>query len=158
MSHNHPSEIFSALTAEHSALVNFIALLEREQGMLVENSTDRLPAVSEQKSIDALRLNKLGEARRSLLRNNIPELSVDAIHAWLTVHGPQSLAVWQEIRALAERAQQINRTNGELIQMKLRHNQQLLTVLNSSVNKANIYGPDGQQNLSLGSGRSLGSG
>lgn len=158
MSHNDPSEVFAALTAERAALVNFIALLEREQGMLVENSTDQLLELSEQKSTDALCLNELAEARRCLLRKNIPGLSADAIHAWLAAHSPQGLAVWQEICVLAERAQQINRTSGELIQMKLRHNQQSLAVLTNAVNKANLYGPDGQPSLSLGSGRSLGSG
>lgn len=158
MSHTPSAAVFAALTAEHTAQVSFIALLEREQAMLVENSTDELLALSDRKATDALRLNELAEARRSLLRKNIPELSIDAIHAWLQTHGTQSLAVWQEIRALAEHAQQINRTNGELIRMKLRHNQQSLTLLNNAVNKANLYGPDGQKNLSLGNGRSLGSG
>jgi len=152
------SQLLAALTAEHTALLNFVALLEREQGMLVENSTDRLLELSEQKSTDALSLNELAETRRSLLQKKIPEFSVDTIHAWLAAHNPQGLAVWHEVLALAERAQQLNRTNGELIQMKLRHNQQSLAVLSNAVNKANLYGPDGQPSFSPGSGRSLGSG
>lgn len=152
------SQLLAALTAEHAALVSFIALLEREQGMLMENRTDQLLELSEQKSTAALGLNEITEARRSLLQKNLPQLSADAIQAWLTAHNPQGLTVWHEILALAERAQQLNRLNGELIQMKLRHNQQSLTVLSNAVNKANLYGPDGQSSLSLGSGRSLGSG
>ena len=152
------SQLLAALTAEHAALVSFIALLEREQGMLVENRTDQLLELSEQKSTAALGLNEITEARRSLLQKNLPQLSADAIQAWLTAHNPQGLAVWHGILALAERAQQLNRLNGELIQMKLRHNQQSLAVLSNAVNKANLYGPDGQSSLSLGSGRSLGSG
>lgn len=140
------------------ALLDFVALLEREQGMLVENRTDQLLELSEQKSTDALGLNELAETRRSLLQKSIPELSIDTIHTWLAAHNPQGLPVWHEILALAERAQQLNRTNGELIQMKLRHNQQSLAVLSNAVNKANLYGPDGQPSFSPGSGRSLGSG
>lgn len=150
--------MLSALTAERAALLNFVALLEREQGMLMENLTDQLLELSEQKSTDALGLNQLAETRRALLRKNLPQQGADAIRAWLGTHSPQGLAVWQEILALAERAQRLNQTNGELIQMKLRRNQQLLAVLSNAVNKANLYGPDGQTSFSPGSGRSLGSG
>lgn len=151
-------QLLSVLTAERAALLNFIALLEREQGMLVENLTDQLFELSEQKSTDALNLNELAETRRALLRKNLPQLGADAIRAWLETHSPQALTIWLEILALAERAQRFNQTNGELIQMKLRRNQQLLTVLSNAVNKANLYGPDGQTSFSPGSGRSLGSG
>lgn len=152
------SQLLAALTAEHAALLNFVALLEREQGMLVNNRTDRLLELSEQKTTDALSLNELAETRRNLLQKNIPEFSVNAVHAWLAAHNPQGLAVWHKVLALAERARQLNRTNGELIQMKLRHNQQSLAVLSKAVNKANLYGSNGQPNFSPGSGRSLGSG
>ena len=162
-------QLLSALTAERAALLKFIALLEREQGMLVENLTDQLFELSEQKSTDALDLNKLAETRRALLgtpqsdatpARGAPSggLGADAISAWLKTHSPQGLAIWHEIRTLAERAQRLNQANGELIQMKLRRNQQLLTVLSNAVNKANLYGPDGQTSFSPGSGRSLGSG
>lgn len=152
------TQLQAALAAERAALLSFLSLLEREQEMLVENLTDPLLELSEKKSTDALGLNQLAETRRSLLRKNIPVFSVEAIHAWLRAHSPEGLAVWQEILALAERARQLNHTNGELIQMKLRHNQQTLAVLSNAVNKANLYGPDGQPSFSPGSGRSLGSG
>ena len=151
------SQLLAALTAERAALLSFVGLLEREQGMLVENRTDQLLEQSEQKSNASFGLNELAEARRSLLQENLPKLSADAIHAWLAAHNPQGLAVWHEVLALAERAQQLNRTNGELIQIKLRHNQQSLAVLSNAVKKANLYGPDGQPSFSPGSGRSLGS-
>ena len=151
------SQLLAALTAERAALLSFVGLLEREQGMLVENRTDQLLEQSEQKSNASFGLNELAEARRSLLQGNLPKLSADAIHAWLAAHNPQGLAVWHEVLALAERAQQLNRTNGELIQIKLRHNQQSLAVLSNAVKKANLYGPDGQPSFSPGSGRSLGS-
>lgn len=152
------SPLLAALAAEHAALLSFVTLLEREQGMLVESRIDQLLELSEQKTTDAIGLNELAETRRNLLKKNLPQLSSDAIHAWLAAHNPQSLVIWNEILVLAERAQQLNRINGELIQMKLRHNQQSLTVLSNAVNKANLYGPNGQPSFSPGSGRSLGSG
>lgn len=136
----------------------FIHLLEQEQGLLTENSSEQLLELAEQKSAQAISLNELAESRRNLMQQNIPALSAEAIHAWLEAHSAEGLAIWQEIRTLAKHAQQINNTNGELIQMKLRHNQKSLTVLINAVNKANVYGPDGQTSFSPGSGRSLGSG
>jgi flagella synthesis protein FlgN len=62
------------------------------------------------------------------------------------------------LRALANQAQQLNTTNGELIQSRMRYNQQALGVLfSSSKNASNLYGPDGQANMGS-SGRHLGSG
>lgn len=151
------AQLFNALSAERTALLNFVALLEREQGMLVENQAEQLLDLSVRKSNDAHSLNKLAETRSALLQKNIPQLTVDSIRAWLETHSPDCLPVWEAIITLAKRASQINQINGELIQMKLRHNQQSLTVLSNAVNKANLYGPNGQPSFSPGSGRSLGS-
>lgn len=176
MKQSSTSQLLAALTAEHAALLNFVVLLEREQRMLVENLTDQLLELSEQKSTDTVVLNGLAQERRALLEKNIPKLNVapargkppdarpsggldaDTIHAWLETHCPEGLAIWQKALDLAKRSQQLNRTNGELIQMKLRHNQQSLAVLSNAVNRANLYGPDGQPRFAPGSGRSLGSG
>lgn len=151
-------QLLAALVAERSALLEFVALLEREQGMLVENLADQMTELAEQKSIDALNLNKLGETRRVLFQKILPQADADTIRAWLKTHNPQGLSVWQETLSLAGRARQLNQTNGELIQTKLRRNQQMLAILSHAVNKANLYGPDGQTSFSPGSGRSLGSG
>lgn len=152
------ARLLAALAAEHAALLGFVALLEREQGMLVENLSDQLLELSEKKSGCALDLNRLGQARLALLQEYIPQLDLDSIQAWLQTHSPEGLAIWQKTLELAKRSRQLNLTNGELIQMKLRHNQQSLLVLSNAVNKASLYGPDGQPNFSPGSGRSLGNG
>lgn len=158
MKHPHPSPLLAALNAERTALVKFVSLLEREQGMLMENQNEQLLELAEQKSSDTLELNKLAEARRALLKQHIPQLTAHGVRAWLKSHNPEGLALWEETVALAERAQMLNSANGEVIQMKLRYNQQSLAVLSNAVNKANVYGPDGQTSFSPGSGRSLGSG
>lgn len=151
-------QLLPALADERAALQNFVALLEREQKMLLENLVDQLAKLSESKSASAIGLNELAEKRRIMLQKSLPQLDADTIRTWMETHSPQCLAIWREILALAGHAQQLNRTNGELIQMKLRRNQQLLTALSNAVNKANLYGPDGQSSFSQGSGRSLGSG
>lgn len=148
----------AALSAERTALLGFIALLEREQATLIENRSDELPTLSEQKNAHALKLSQLADASRELLKQAIPKLNAEAVVSWLGTHCPAELTSWQDIVALTQRAKQLNQINGELIQMKLRRNQQTLTVLINAVNKADVYGRNGQPDFSPGSGRTLGSG
>lgn len=152
------SQLITALTTERAALQQFVALLEQEQALLLENSTEALLALSEHKSEQALTLNEMAEERRAQLKKIIPELTIPALQDWLASHTPQGLSLWTELRHMAEQAQHLNSINGELILMKLRHNQQTLNVLNNAANKANVYGPDGQTTFSPSSGRSLGNG
>ncbi len=158
MKHSSNLQLLAALNAELEALQNFVGFLEREQGMLLESNSDPLFELSEQKSDYAVELNKLAQARCQLLQENIPELNATNIRAWLEVYYPQGLSLWEQIFALAAQAQRLNQTTGELIQMRLRHNQQLLAALSKAANKANLYGANGRANFSAGSGRSLGSG
>jgi len=155
---NHPScpELLTALTEELRLVRGFAELLKQEQRLLTENAIDQLLELAEQKSTHAVQFNEVAEGRRRLLKKSLPVLESSAIQTWLTNNCVQGLALWQEIRSLAEQSQQLNHINGELIQMKLRHNQQTLSVLSKAVNKANLYGPDGQTNFAPGSGRSLG--
>lgn len=157
MSHPACAEILSALSDERASAQIFVELLQQEQSLLTENSIDQLLNLAEKKSAHALRLNELNEVCRRLLGKFIPKLNDTTIVAWFETNSKEGLALWQEIRVLAEQARQINQINGELIQMKQRLNQQLLTALTRAVNQANLYGSDGQTNFSPSSGRSLGS-
>ncbi|HEX5362689.1 MAG TPA: flagellar protein FlgN [Gallionella sp.] len=152
------SALLTALSAELSALQAFVTLLEREQNMLMDNQTDQLIELAEQKASDAIKLNQIAESRIGLLQQHIPLLNAKTIESWLSQNQPEALPIWQVISDRTQHALQLNQTNGELIQMKLRHNQQALTVLSNAVNKVGVYGRNGQPNFSPGSGRSLGSG
>lgn len=152
------TKLLAALAEEHAAVRSFVDLLQQEQQLLTENSIDPLVMLAEQKSTRAIQLNRIAETRHRLLLALIPELTAPAIQSWLKINCAEGLALWQAILVLSDQARELNRINGELIQMKFRHNQQLLTALSRAVNQANLYGPDGQSNFSMGSGRSLGSG
>lgn len=156
MTHAACAEILSALSDERASALSFVDLLQQEQGLLTENSIDQLQHLAEKKSAHAVSLNELNEVCRRLLGKVIPVPDNAGIAAWLQANCKQGLVFWQEIRVLTEQARQINQINGELIQMKQRLNQQLLTALTRAVNQANVYGSDGQTNFSSGSGRSLG--
>lgn len=157
MTHPACAEILSALSDERVSVLSFVELLQQEQSLLMENSIDQMLNLAEKKSAHALRLNELYEVCRRRLEKSVPAPDNAAIADWLEINCKEGLALWQEIRTLAEQARQLNQINGELIQMKQRLNQQLLTALTRAVSQANLYGRDGQTNFSPGTGRSLGS-
>lgn len=155
---NSPSTVIQdalqQLNKELIALREFVALLSSEQKSLLDNDSEKLLALSEVKTNAANQLMEMSRLRRQKLLGSSP----DNMETWIAKHAPQSRAIWNDIRKLADQAQQLNTTNGELINSKMRNNQQALNVLfNSAKNAAGLYGPDGQANLNS-SGRHLGSG
>lgn len=142
---------------ERDALRAFVTLLETEQQNLVGGHTEQLLTLAESKTRAVHALSELASARKNNLLSRGAKIESGGITAWLQTHAATSLPVWQDIQQLAEQAHHLNRTNGILIQSKLRHNQQTLTVLHNAANGANgLYGPDGQPHIST-SGRIFGS-
>jgi flagella synthesis protein FlgN len=153
-----PSDHLSAeltihLKNESGVLRAFITLLEKEQQALLLPDSDLLLTLAEEKTQATHKLADLSNLRRRNL--NLKADSLDTT-AWIEKNAPESLSAWKEVRELATRAHQLNQTNGEVIQLKLRSNQKALTVLlGASENAAGLYGRDGQTNLPI-SGRTLG--
>ena len=138
-----PDDWETCLTAEHAALQSFVALLEEEQRTLLSDHPEALLDLADSKTRQVEHLTRLAEQRRKLRPTTLPST------------GDRTLQLWADIRQMAGRAEQLNHTNGELIQIKLRHNQQALNVLHQASHSAGLYGPDGQQSLSLAA-RNLG--
>ena len=130
----------------------FVVLLEDEQRILLGQHTEELLPLAETKINLASKIASLSAARRRYL----PE-DTRKTEEWIKQHVPQGLPKWHEARQLAAHVQRLNQTNGELIQIKLRYNQQALGVLyGAAQSAAGLYGADGQPNLPSGS-RTLGS-
>lgn len=145
----------SRLNDERDALRAFVVLLEKEQQALLSQGIELLLPLAEAKTQSAHKLAEIANARRQFLNSNTQNLDTAA---WILKHAPASRAVWDEVRELAARAHHLNKTNGEVIQLKLRSNQQALTaLLGAAKSTAGLYGRDGQPSLPT-SGRTLGSG
>lgn len=145
----------SRLTNERDALRAFVVLLEKEQKTLLNQGIEELLALAEAKTQSANKLAVIANARRQFLNSNSANLDTSA---WIQKHAPSCRAIWEEIRALAAKAHHLNQTNGEVIQLKLRSNQQALTaLLGAAQSAAGLYGRDGQPSVPI-SGRILGSG
>ncbi|MBI5007604.1 MAG: flagellar protein FlgN [Nitrosomonadales bacterium] len=142
----------SNLNDECAALGAFVVLLEDEQRILLGQHSEALMQLAEAKIQLANKITTLSETRKHFL----PEGTRDIVE-WLRTNAPQGLPKWHEARQLAAKAQRLNQTNGELIQIKLRYNQQALGVLYSAAQSAaGLYGANGQTSLPSAS-RPLGS-
>src|SRR5690554_52581 len=53
--------------------------------------------------------------------------------------------VWQQLLERTQRVAQLNSLNGELIQHRLHHNQQMLNILRDAAGGTAMYGADGNQ-------------
>ncbi len=138
----------NALFAEHLVLERFVLVLETEQQHLVQGETNALLDLSQQKTQLALHLSELAQRRRTL--QPAPGVPAASRH-------PRAQSLWTHLIQLAEKAERLNRTNGDLIQVKLRLNQQALSILTGAVAQGAVYGPDGHP-AGASSGRKLGSG
>ena len=146
------NELLSNLNDECAALREFVVLLENEQRVLLGQHTEELLPLAEAKIQLTGKIAALSAARQRLLPEHTGNMA-----EWLKHNSPQSLPAWQQARQLVAQVQRLNQTNGEMIQIKLRYNQQALGVLyGAAQSTAGLYGADGQPNLPSGS-RTLGS-
>lgn len=148
------TDFLTRLNAERDAMRDFVALLEKEQQVLLNPDAEPLLPMAEAKTVSANRLSDMANARRQFLKTHGANLDTGA---WLAKNAPSGRAVWDELRELAARAHHLNQTNGEVIQLKLRSNQQALAaLLGAAKSTAGLYGRDGQPSIAV-SGRTLGS-
>lgn len=148
-------EFVTRLNAERNTVREFVALLEKEQQILLNQDAEKLLALAEAKTAFANKLSLIANARRQFLS---AQGAASDTGAWITKHIPSAAPIWRELRELAARADHLNHTNGEVIQLRLRSNQQALNALMGAARStSNLYGKDGQHSIAIG-GRSLGSG
>ncbi len=151
--------MLSALQSELAALRRFIEILQQEQAALVNADVDQLIAISTEKLKQAEQLNRLAQARVNALEHL--GIQNDRVHveAWLASQSRDTAAVWHALIESASAAQQLNQTNGKLIESQLQNNQQALNTLVSAANQSAVYGADGQPRTTYpASQRSLGKG
>jgi flagellar biosynthesis protein FlgN len=140
---------------EHAGLQGFVALLQKEQALLIAGQIDALTTLAEEKTTRYRSLQHLSDERIMMFARVGAKVSNDNIRAVLGA-SPESLRMWDEVVALAGEAKERNRINGQLITERLQNNQQALTTLLAAAEHPQIYGPDGQARPTASS-RNLGS-
>ena len=151
------------LTQELMLLRQFGELLLREQEILQSGKADALNDVLPLKADLASRLGLLLDQReRTLAAMGLPA-GKEGMERWLAAYESDTTdpashrQQWIELLDLAEKARVNHVLNGKLIALQLAQTQQALTALVTAGGQTLTYGPDGQQRLGIGSGRTLGS-
>ncbi|GHT83569.1 hypothetical protein FACS1894154_02570 [Betaproteobacteria bacterium] len=146
----------TALLIEAAAiqLKEFIALLDREETLLVEDDSDELDALTKEKSERFRQLQRLNDDRALLLARGGMKHD-DATMRRLFARLPRVLARWDEVLELASQARERNLINGNLIAEHVRNNQAALTALLSAANHPQLYDAGGHSRPT-GGGRILG--
>jgi flagella synthesis protein FlgN len=140
--------VFAALIkAEYDGFQEFLQLLQQEQGALIKGDVDQLLQLAASKSELIEKLAGFSAQRIKCISAAGCESSASGVAAYLDTIQAQAATreLWGKLLDLAREADQVNRSNGILIDTRLRHNQQTLSVLHSATNPAaSLYGPDGQ--------------
>ena len=140
------TDLLRTLTAEADAVLRFVELLKQEQQSLTAGDVDALTPLISQKNVLATDLAILAKQRNALLavENFAPDRA--GIDAWCENHPAKNKVrtAWSGILSLASEARELNRVNGELIQIRMQHNTQALAALQGASRPLNLYGADGQ--------------
>lgn len=138
---------------ESTLLVDFIAVLEKEQDALKRADATALPELGEAKSQLIDQLNALEISRAKALGQTEGTLAPEAVLGRLTaLAGGQALAErWKGLLEQARRAKQLHEQNRQLLQMHLQQTSELLTALTRKAERQTLYGSNGQAQLNTGS-------
>lgn len=137
---------------EAAAVRRFIALLRQEQEALRLGNDETLLELVEQKTGIADELTRLATQRNATLGKAGLPPDRPGIEAWLTQKTAESpahdsrielAALWDELMTLVAEARDLNRLNGDLIQIRMRHNSQALAALLGASQPLGLYGADG---------------
>lgn len=136
------------LEQQQNRLERMVSLLEREQALLAEGKIDgeQLSAIAEEKQslFQALEQSELTRRKAqqtlgySLDRQGAEQAAADA----------GCSALWQTLLATTEHVANLNTLNGQLIQHRLQHNQQMLNILQDA-GGSSLYGPDGHASKTI---------
>jgi len=139
------SPLSALLARELTDLGRFCGLLEEERKALTGAHPDRLPDLAGEKVSLAGRLSQLEAQRDDLLAKAGLPKGRRGLDAWLAKHpkAEDERRQWRELLELATTARQGNETNGRLINLLFKHNQDALSVLVAN-GAESIYGADGQ--------------
>ncbi len=149
----HPSPVMGDLLGQEVALLQaFVELLQQEQALLKAGSGEALLTLVETKNALATQLGELAQTReKQLAALGLPG-GPAGMAAWLDQHANAAeCSLWHAFLKLAGEARDLNLLNGKLIGLHMQHNQQALTALTAAADRATTYGPDGQQQSSIGS-------
>lgn len=124
--------LVDCLQQQSLAIHQLLALLEDERGMLAAVAVDghRLQEVAKAKQTQLERLETLEAERRELQARLGYGVDRDGSQQAATVSG--CLDAWLALMGMAERVARLNATNGELLKLRMAHNQRILNLISEA--------------------------
>lgn len=144
------ADIATVLRAEIAAVERFVVLLQTEQLLLQSADTDDLTRLAGEKSALTERLVGLGSARNERLARAGFGVDREGLQGWAGSAGAVGASLQQRLVALAAAAADVNRLNGQLIAMRINHNQAALAALTQDSGRNTLYSCDGQARAPTG--------
>lgn len=140
------SDFLEILVNEAALVRQFVGLLEQEKAILTEGKTDALSTIAGGKEQLAASLNELSRQRNVHLAVHGFAPDRQGMEAWIAKHPQQkdAIAAWNETLSLAAEAKELNRLNGQLIQLRMQYTSQALEILRRKESALDLYGPDGR--------------
>jgi flagella synthesis protein FlgN len=148
--------LLHCLTREHTAVGEFLDVLDREAEAMTQGQFSSLPALTERKSQLADQIALLGRQRESAQVSQGYTADRQGTDAIVAAGGPALQQAWDGLRARAAQAHERNHRNGVMIHTHLDFTRQTIGFLQSRGKP--LYGPDGAHHAGSGSGNSLAQG
>jgi len=150
------TELFIERCREETETVSrLVALLEKEQGVLVTGDIMKLETLADEKLRVLDVLNEKGRARQALT-DRLGLASVAEVRRWVA-DKPQACRAWVMLEDAMRKAQALNQFNGRCIDQGLDNTRNALRALRSAASSMMGYGRDGSQDELPVGGRHLGS-
>jgi len=134
---------------EVALMRDFVALLRLEQQTLSGNDADAINGATNAKTILARQLGQIATERNIALAREGYTPDRAGIDALIAVQNhPATLSQLRDaLLALAAEADALNRANGEIIRMRISHNQRAVGALLGTGNGPATYGRDGRSSF-----------
>lgn len=141
----HLDELRHCLRQETDLVLQFIALLENEAGVLADGAAhDALAPITEQKNEYAVQLEKQAAQRNACLAKLGYGIDKAGLEAAIGDYPDLFEAVRQLLECTAQ-ASILNTGNGRIITRVLSHNQQALDVLQHLTGRSDLYDASGRK-------------
>jgi len=131
-----------SLRLERDAVKAFVEILQREQKALIQGGGEALDSLASSKEQLVKQLADFGERRNQYLASRSLARDGKGMAAWLMDN--TASAEWCDLLRLARIAQQLNQTNGAIIETRLQNTQRAFAALQGAAGTAALYGPKGQ--------------
>ena len=140
-----PDKFVTTIDDERRTVQEFVEVLRKEEDALINGRIDDLDGLASDKVRLVAKLEYQAKKRVQYLSFLGYSPNKSGMQLWLSKQENAELhTIWNELTEFAKIAQQINKTNGQIISTQLQYNQRAYIALQSAAGNISLYGPEGQ--------------